>query len=120
MNKKIKYDSIQCDEYSFQSTAKNVKKYIDLIVQQAKEKSMIGEGVFVSRIYHDYDTSYVIFSYEFERSETEEEKLNREKIEADLKAKKLKQDAAKRKMKKDAEYAEFLRLKEKFEGIENA
>lgn len=119
----VNYDKITCERYSFEGTAENVKEYIDSVVEKAKEKGMVGEGRFdfsVCRGYYDdeYDLNVV---YEFDRVETEKEKATREKAEAKRKeeaAKKRKATAEKKKLKADAEYAEFLRLKEKFKEIE--
>lgn len=115
----VNYDRILCDRWSFEGTADSVKDYIDTIVEKAKEKGMVGEGRFdfaPTRGYYDYDLELDV-KYEFERVETEKEKAAREKAEAKLKAdaaKKRKETIEKKKLKADAEYAEFLRLKEKF------
>lgn len=119
----VNYDSIPCNRWSFEGTAESVKDYIDTIVEKAKEKGMVGEGRFdfttVSGYYgDDYELNV---KYEFERVETEKEKAAREKAEAKLKAdaaKKRKETIEKKKLKADAEYAEFLRLKEKFGVLE--
>lgn len=119
----VNYDKIICDRYSFEGTAENVKAYIDNIVEAAKTHGMVGEGTFdfsVCRGYYDDDYELNV-TYEFERVETEKEKATREKAEAKLKeeaAKKRKATAEKKKLKADAEYAEFLRLKEKFSVLE--
>lgn len=118
----MNYDKIKCDRYSFEGTAENVKTYIDEIVEKAKEKGMIGEGIFDFTVGRDfYDNDYELnITYEFDRVETEKEKATREKYEAKLKeevAKKRKATAEAKKLKNDAEYAEFLRLKEKFGAI---
>lgn len=119
----VNYDKIICDRYSFEGTAENVKEYIDSVVEKAKEKGMVGEGRFdftASRGYYGDDYEIDV-RYEFERVETEKEKATREKAEAKRKeeaAKKRKATAEKKKLKADAEYAEFLRLKEKFSVLE--
>jgi hypothetical protein len=100
-----------------------VKSYIDAIVEKAKEKGMVGEGRFDFSICNGfYDNDYELnVVYEFDRVETEKEKTSRENAEAKRKeaaAKKRKAAAEKKKLKADAEYAEFLRLKEKFKEIE--
>lgn len=115
-------DTIICDRYSFEATAESVKAYIDNVVEIAKIKGMVGEGNFdfeVSRGYYGDDYELVI-SYEFERVENEKEKAAREKVEAKRKAaaaEKRRIAAEEKKLKADAEYAEFLRLKEKFGAL---
>jgi hypothetical protein len=119
----VNYDKISCDRYSFEGTAEDVKAYIDSIVEAAKTHGMIGEGRFdfcIGRGYYDDDYELNV-TYEFDRVETEKEKATREKAEAKRKeesAKKRKATAEKKKLKADAEYAEFLRLKEKFSVLE--
>lgn len=115
----VNYDSISCDRYSFEATAESLKAYIDSVVEAANAKGMVGEGRFhfsVSQGY--YDDDYMLnVTYEFERVETEKEKSVREKDEAKRKqaaAEKRKATTEAKKLKADAEYAEFLRLKEKF------
>lgn len=117
----VNYDIIHCDRWSFEGTAESVKAYIDSIVEKAKEKGMVGEGRFDFSVNEYYDEYELNVKYEFDRVETEKEKEKREKAEAKLKeaaAAKRKAAAEKRKLKNDAEYAEFLRLKEKFGAIE--
>ena len=117
----VNYDSISCDQYSFEGTAESVKAYIDSVVETAKTKGMVGEGRFdfgVTRAY--YDDYVLCVSYEFDRVETEKEKATREKAEAKRKedaTTKRKAAAEAKKLKADVEYAEFLRLKEKFGAI---
>ena len=119
----VNYDKIDCDRYMFECTADSVKEYIDSVVQKATENGMVGEGRFefsTSIGYYNNDYELVI-TYEFERVETEKEKATRESAEAKLKAdaaKKRKANAEKKKLKADAEYAEFMRLKEKFGALE--
>lgn len=119
----VNYDKIICDRYSFEGTAERVKAYIDEIFEKAKEKGMVDEGRFdfsVCRGYYDNEYELNVI-YEFDRVETEKEKASREKAGAKRKeaaAKKRKAAAEKKKLKNDAEYAEFLRLKEKFKEIE--
>ncbi len=82
---------------------------------------MVGEGRFdfdIERGYYGDDYELKV-SYYFDRVENEKEKDAREKAEAMIKAsaaEKRKKAAEARKLKKDAEYAEFLRLKAKFEN----
>ena len=118
----VNYDSISCNRYGFEGTAESVKAYIDTMVEAAKAKGMVGEGRFdfdVGRGYYGDDYE-VRVTYGFERMETEKEKATREKAEAKRKADasaKRKEKAEAKKLKADAEYAEFLRLKEKFEVL---
>jgi hypothetical protein len=117
----VNYDKISCDRYSFEGTAEKMKDYIDSVVKAAEDKGMVGEGTFdfaMSRGY--YDDYELVITYEFDRVETEKEKEKREKAEVKRKeaaAAKRKATAEKKKLKADAEYAEFLRLKEKFKEL---
>jgi hypothetical protein len=119
----VSNDSIECDRYSFEGSAESIKAYIDSVVEQAKERGMVGDGSFDLHIsYGMYDTYDIEMTYYFTRIENDKEKAAREKEEAKKKeatAKKRKATAEKKKLKADAEYAEFLRLKEKFGAIEN-
>lgn len=112
--------SIDVNRYSFDGTAESVKTNIDDVVARAKMMGMIGEGEFDFSVRQDYYDSYDIeVTYNFTRGENEKEREARERAEAKAKedaAKKRKVTAEKRKMKKDAEYAEYERLKAKFEG----
>jgi len=114
-------ETMEVSRYEFDGTAEDLKRNIDLIVERANAKGMINEGRFdfdLERGYYDDDYEIKV-AYNFNREENDKEKATREKIEAKLKedvAAKRKKAAEARKLKKDAEYAEFLRLKEKFEG----
>jgi hypothetical protein len=116
-------DYIICDRWSFEGKADDVKAYIDTIVAKAEAMGMVGDGRFdfeVSRGYYDNDYDLDI-KYEFTRTETEKETKRREDAAEKEKARKAaerKKAAEKRKLKKEAEYEEFLRLKAKFEGVE--
>lgn len=118
----VNWDKITCNRYSFEGTAEDVKAYIDEVVKAAEAKGMVSEGRFdisTTRGYYDDDWETNIV-YEFEREETEKEKATREKAEAKRKeaaAAKRRANAEMKKLKADAEYAEFLRLKEKFEVL---
>jgi hypothetical protein len=118
----VNYDKINCDRYSFETTADGVKAYIDSVVEAANAKGMVGEGRFdfeSCAIYYSNDYELVI-TYEFERVETEKETFARENAEAKRKeaaSAKRKATAEAKKLKADAEYAEFLRLKEKFKEL---
>ena len=114
-------ETMEVSRYEFDGTAEDLKRNIDLIVERANAKGMINEGRFdfdLERGYYDDDYEIKV-AYNFNREENDKEKATREKIEAKLKedvAAKRKKAAEARKLKKDAEYAEFMRLKEKFEG----
>ena len=114
-------DVITCSRWSFEGKADDVKAYIDEIVAKAETMGMVGEGRFDLTTERDYYDSYeIVMTYYFERTETDKEKDTREKAEAKAKAaaaEKRKKDAEKRKLKKDAEFAEYKRLKAKFEGM---
>ena len=110
-------DVITCDRWSFEGKADDVKAYIDTIVAKAEAMGMVGDGRFAFAV-NDYDLD---IKYEFTRTETEKETKRREDAAEKEKARKAaerKKAAEKRKLKKEAEYEEFLRLKAKFEGVE--
>lgn len=115
-------ESIDVSRYDFEGTAAEVKANIDLIVEKARAKGMVGEGRFditTTRCYYEGDYEVEV-KYDFDRTENDKERAAREKTEAKLKeeaAKKRKKATEARKLKKDAEYAEFLRLKEKFGNL---
>jgi hypothetical protein len=113
-------DEIAVNRYDFDGTAETLKSNIDAIVEKARAKGMVGEGYFDFSVAGDYYDSYLLeVTYSFNRAETDAERINRETAEAVAKAaaaEKRKKAAEARKLKKDTEYAEFLRLKEKFEG----
>lgn len=119
----VNNEKISCDRYSFEATADSVKAYIDSVVATATDRGMVGEGCFdfaLSRGYYSDDYEVVV-TYEFERVETDKEKATREKTEAKRKCEtteKRKATVEAKKLKADAEYAEFLRLKEKFGVLE--
>lgn len=117
----VVYDNIDCDRYSFETTAEGIKSYVEQIVAEAKEKGMVGEGsfdFFIADTY--YDGHELRVKYYFDRVENEKERKAREDKELKIKeaaSAKRKAAAQKRKLKDDAEYAEFLRLKEKFGSL---
>ena len=115
-------DSIDCNRYSFDTTAESLKEYIDSIVVDAISKGMVDEGTFDFAIENSYYDSHELrVRYYFNRTENDKERSTREAAEATVKAEaaaKRKAAAEKKKLKNDAEYQEFLRLKEKFGAIE--
>jgi hypothetical protein len=117
----VVFQIMEVNRYDFDGTADELKANIDLVVEKARAMGMIGEGRFdfdlESGGYNGYDLNV---TYNFDRVENEKEKAKREAAEANLKeaaAAKRKAAAEARKLKKDAEYAEFLRLKEKFKEV---
>lgn len=112
------YDSVEVNRYDFEGTADQVKANIDLVVERAIAEGMVGEGTFDFSIETGYyDNPTLMVSYYFNRTETVKERDKREAAENKVKAEaaaKRKAAAEKKKLKEDAEYAEFLRLKEKF------
>jgi hypothetical protein len=112
-------DSISCSRYSFEGTAESLKSYIDSIVEEANSKGMVGEGSFDIMMNRGYYDDYELnIAYEFYRVENDKERAIRENAEAaekTRKAKDRKKAAEKRMLKAEAEYAEYERLKAKFE-----
>jgi hypothetical protein len=111
---------MEVNRYDFDGTADEVKANIDLIVEKARAKGMVGDGRFDFDVERDYDYYTLNVTYDFDRLETDKEKATREKIEAKMKADaaaKRKEAAEKRKLKKDDEFAEYERLKAKFGGM---
>jgi hypothetical protein len=103
-------ETMEVNRYDFDGTADQLKANIDLIVEKARVMGMVGEGWFDLDLmryghYDDYYDDYceLKITYNFDRVENEKEKSKREDAEA--------------KMKKNAEYAEYLRLKEKFKEV---
>lgn len=115
-------DSIECDRYSFETTAERLKEYLDSVVADATSRGMVDEGSFDFTIENSYyDGHELRVKYCFTRTENDKERSTREAAEAKVKAEaaaKRKAAAEKKKLKNDAEYQEFLRLKEKFGAIE--
>jgi hypothetical protein len=115
-------EEMEVSRYEFDGTAEDLKRNIDLIVDKARAKGMVGEGRFdFDLVLGQYCDNYELeVTYCFDRTENDKERAVREKIEARDKeeaAIKRKKAAEVRKLKKDAEYAEFLRLKEKFGSV---
>lgn len=113
-------ETMEVNRYEFDGTADELKANIDLIVEKARAKGMVGEGRFDLERGYYYDDYELKVTYDFDRVENEKEKAKREDAEAKMKeaaAAKRKAAAEARKLKKDAEYAEYLRLKEKFKEV---
>lgn len=114
-------ETMEVNRYHFEGTADTLKANVDLVVEKARAKGMVGDGYFDFELecgyYNDYD---IKVTYDFDRVENDKEKAVREQMEAIAKKKAAearKKAAEARKLKKDGEYAEFLRLKEKFGDI---
>jgi len=115
-------DKFIVNRYSLEGTIDNVIKELESVRRMAVDMGMVGEGsldIYTESVYYssDYDT---VITYHFDRVENDKEKLIREETEAKVKneaAKKRKVAVEKKKLKDDAEYAEFLRLKEKFGAL---
>ena len=116
-------DKFTVNRYSLEGTLDNVIKELESVRRMATDMGMVGEGSLDISTegggyggYYDNDYETVI-TYCFDRLENAKEKAIREKVEVKAKdeaAKKRKVVAEKKKLKADAEYAQFLRLKEKF------
>ena len=117
-------DKLTISNYSLVGTLDNVIKELESVRRMATDMGMVGEGSLDISTecgggyggYYDNDYETVI-TYHFDRLENAKEKAIREKVEVKAKdeaAKKRKVVAEKKKLKADAEYAQFLRLKEKF------
>lgn len=115
-------DSFDVNRYDFDGTADQLKANIDLVVEKARAMGMVGQGTFDMEVGSDYYDGYELrIKYYFTRVENDKERAMREDVEAKVKAEKSakrKAAAEKKKLKADAEYAEFLRLKEKFGVLE--
>lgn len=114
-------DSFDVNRYDFDGTADQLKANIDLVVEKARDMGMVGQGTFDMEVGGDYYDGELRIKYYFTRVENDKERAMREDVEAKVKAEKSakrKAAAEKKKLKADAEYAEFLRLKEKFGVLE--
>ena len=117
-------DKLNVDRYSLAGTIDNVIKELESVRRKAADMGMVGEGsldISIESGYYDDDYTVTVITYYFDRAENEKEKTIREKVEVlerDRAAAKRKATAEKKQLKADAEYAEFLRLKEKFGAIE--
>jgi hypothetical protein len=118
----VKYDNFELSIDNFDGTADVLKAAIDSAVEKAKKMGMVKEGTFSFEARNSYyDGLEVVVYYSFWRTENEKERAIREAAELkekERKAKRRKIAAEKKKLKDDAEYAEFLRLKEKFKEID--
>lgn len=118
----VSSDEITVSNWEFDGhSAADIKCTIDEVVARAVAKGMVGEGYFDFSAEQDYyGNGYgVTIKYQFTRMENDKERDTREKTELMIKenaAKKRKATLAKKKLKGDPEYAEFERLKAKFEG----
>ena len=92
-------------------TGDDLKANIDSVIEKARARGMVGVGRFDFEVVGGDDYELKV-SYYFDRRENEKEKAAREKV---AEARKLKKDAESASFE-DAEYAEFLRLKAKFEN----
>ena len=113
-------DSFEVSRYDFEGTIDMVVKSLAEVKERAVAMGMVGDGrldLTVNRGYYNDDYELEV-TYKFDRLENDKERATREKAEAaekDRKAKERKKAAEKRKLKADAEYAEYERLKAKFE-----
>ena len=111
-------DSINMDRYSMEGSVESMIEYLNNIRQQAVDRGMVGEGSVdfsTSRGY--YDSVELEVTFDFDRTETEKERIKREQAEAKAAEDKKAEAARKRQLKKDAEYLEFQRLKKKFGDV---
>lgn len=111
-------ESIAIDRYSVEGTIEEVKANLDRIRLNAVAMGMWGEGYLdISLTDTFYGDVELDIAYRFNRTENEEERARRAEVERrEREAAKAKRKAAaeRKKIKTDPEYAEFLRLKEKF------
>ena len=110
------------DRYSLEGNLDYVIKELESVRKQATDMGMVGEGSLdISTDSGYYNDTNIVITFYFDRAENEKEKAAREAAEVKAKddaAKKRKATAEAKKLKTDAEYAEFLRLKEKFGVLE--
>lgn len=114
-------DKLTVSRYNLEGTIDVVIKELESVRRMATDMGMVGEGSLdITAEGYRYDDYEIVITYYFDRVENEKEKATREAAEAKVKeeaAKKRKATAEKKKLKNDNEYAEFLRLKEKFGAI---
>ena len=112
-------DEIGLNRYDLDGTIEEVTACLNLVKEKAVSLGMTDEGRLDFDVGSDFYGGYELrVRYYFDRSENDKERATREKAEAaekDRKAKERKKAAEKRKLKADAEYAEYERLKAKFE-----
>jgi hypothetical protein len=112
-------DEMDVNRWDLEGTIEEVIACLNLIKEKAVSLGMTDEGRLDFEAGSDFYGGYELrVKYYFDRSENDKERALREKAEAaekDRKAKDRKKAAEKRKMKADAEYAEYERLKAKFE-----
>ena len=112
-------DWIDVNGHNLEGTIEQVITCLKLIREEAMSLGMIGEGQLDINVGSGfYDGHELRVQYCFDRSENDKERAFREKVAAAEKARKAKDRKAaaeKRKRKVDAEYAEYERLKAKFE-----
>lgn len=110
------------DRYSLEGNLDYVIKELESVRKQATDMGMVGEGSLdISTDSGYYNDTNIVITFYFDRAENEKEKAAREAAEVKAKddaAKKRKATVEAKKLKTDAEYAEFLRLKEKFGVLE--
>ena len=115
-------DKLTVDRYSLEGTLDVVIKELESVRKMAMDMGMVGEGSLDFSISESgyYNDANIEITYYFDRVENEKEKATREKAEAKVKkdaAAKRKATAEAKKLKDDLDYAEFLRLKEKFGAL---
>jgi hypothetical protein len=112
-------DSLRVNKYYLEGTVDETKAALNVVRDSAVAMGMVGEGrinISAERGYYsdDYEVNVI---YYFTRCENTEERETREAAEARTKAAakaKRKAAAENKRLQNDDEYAEFLRLKEKF------
>ena len=115
-------DKLTVSPYSMEGTIDNIIKELESARRMAVDMGMVGEGSLDITTERDYysDDSLIVITYYFDRVENEKEKTTREKAEIkekEVAAAKRKAKAEAKKLKDDLDYAEFLRLKEKFKEL---
>ena len=114
-------DEIDLNRYDLEGTIEEVIACLNLVKEKAVSLGMTDEGRLDIEVGDGYYGGYELrVKYYFDRSENDKERASRERIEADEKARKAKERkkaAEKRKLKADAEFAEYERLKAKFESV---
>ena len=115
-------DKLTVERYNMEGNIYSIIEELQNVRDKAVDMGMVNEGnldISTERDYYSND-SVIVISYYFDRVENEKEKATRETVEAlerDRAAAKRKAAVEKKKLQADNEYAEFLRLKEKFGAI---